>query len=150
MDRLLLLLLGILRSACRSRADLMLENAALRHQLGALVRAGRRPRITAADRWLWVVLHRLWSRWAEVLVFVKPETVVRWHHAGFRRYWNWRSRHGRRGRPRTAAEVRALVPEIGDREPDRPRQTRPVGDAQVIALSRLGGLHHRYAWRAAA
>jgi putative transposase len=32
----------------------------------------------------------------------------------------------------------------------RPRQTRPVGDAEVIALPRLGGLHHRYEWRTAA
>lgn len=42
MDRLLLLLLGVLHSACRSRADLVLENAALRRQLGVLMRAGRR------------------------------------------------------------------------------------------------------------
>jgi hypothetical protein len=97
MARLLLLLLGLLRSAYRSRADLMLENVALRHQLGVLMRAGRRPRVTAADRWFWVVLRRLWSRWSEVLAFVKPETVVRWHRAGFRLYWNWLSRRDRRG-----------------------------------------------------
>jgi putative transposase len=66
MARLLLLLLGLLRSAYRSRADLMLENTALRHQLGVLMRAGRRPRATAADRCFWVVLRRLWSRWSEV------------------------------------------------------------------------------------
>jgi hypothetical protein len=77
MDRLLLLLLGILRSACRGRADLVLENAALRHQLGVLMQAGSRPRVTAADRGFWVVLRRFWRRWSEVLVFVKPETVVR-------------------------------------------------------------------------
>src|SRR3954469_8676675 len=117
MDRLLLLLLGILRSACRSRADLMLENAALRHQLGALIRAGRRPRIRAADRWLRVVLHRLWSRWSGVLVFVKPETVVRWHRAGFRLYWNWHSCRGRQGRPRATAEVRALVRRLATENP---------------------------------
>src|SRR5262249_52107547 len=84
-----------LRSACRSRTDLMLENAALRHQLCVLTRARRRPRMTAADRWFWVVLHRLWRRWSEVLVLVKPETVVRWRRAGFRLYWNWLSRGGR-------------------------------------------------------
>jgi hypothetical protein len=56
MDRLLLLILGVVGSVCRSRADLVLENAALRHQLGVLMRAGRRPRVTAADRWFWVVL----------------------------------------------------------------------------------------------
>jgi hypothetical protein len=108
MDRLLLLFLGVLRSACRSRAGLVLENAALRHQLGVLMRTRRRPRVTAADRWFWVVLRRLWRRWTEVLVFVKPDTVVRWHRAGFRLYWNWFSRR-RRGRPRVTAELRALV-----------------------------------------
>jgi hypothetical protein len=50
MDRLLLLLLGILRSACRGRADLVLENVALQHQLGVLMQADRRPRVTAVDR----------------------------------------------------------------------------------------------------
>src|SRR5215813_12107674 len=81
----------VLRSACRSRTDLMIENAALWHQLCVLTRARRRPRMTAADRWFWVVLHRLWRRWSEVLVLVKPETVVRWRRAGFRLYWNWLS-----------------------------------------------------------
>jgi len=47
MDRLLLLILGVVGSVCRSRADLVLENAVLRHQLGVLMRAGRRPRVTA-------------------------------------------------------------------------------------------------------
>jgi hypothetical protein len=111
------MLLGVLRSACRSHADLMLENAALRHQLGVLTRTGRRPRVTAADRWFWVVLHRIWRRWSEVLVIVKPETVVRWHRAGFRLYWNWLSRRGRRGRPRPDAELRALVRRLATENP---------------------------------
>jgi hypothetical protein len=66
------------------------------------VRAGPPPATAmAADRWFWVVLHRLWRWWSEVLVLVKPETVVRWHRVGFRLYGNWLSRRGRRGRPRT-------------------------------------------------
>jgi transposase InsO family protein len=117
MDRLLLLLLGALRSACRSHADLVLENAALRHQLGVLMRAGRRPRVMAADRCFWVVLRRLWTRWSEVLVFVKPETVVHWHRAGFRLYWNWRSRRRRRGRPCAAAEIRTLIRRLATENP---------------------------------
>jgi hypothetical protein len=44
-----------------------------------------------------------------MLVFVKPETVVRWHRAGSRRYWTWLSRRGRRGRPRKAESLRALI-----------------------------------------
>ena len=37
-------------------------------------------------------LRRFWSRWTDVLVIVKPETVIGWHRAGFRLYWRWRSR----------------------------------------------------------
>ena len=97
MLRLLLELLGGLRSAVRSHADLMLENLALRQQLAAFAHSGRRPRIGATDRLFWIVLRRLWSRWLDVLVFVKPETVIRWHRAGFRFYWAWRSRRRKPG-----------------------------------------------------
>src|SRR3954471_15687098 len=82
MARLIPLLLGILLAAVRSRSDLVLENLALRQQVAVLARSGRRPRITAIDRWFWTVLRRYWSRWTDVLVIVKPETVVRWHRAG--------------------------------------------------------------------
>jgi hypothetical protein len=81
MPRLLLVLLCAFRSAFRSHADLALENLALRQQLAAFACATRRPRISGADRWFWITLRRLWSRWLDVLVFVKPETVVRWHRA---------------------------------------------------------------------
>lgn len=79
MIRLALLLLGVLSSAFRSRADLLIENLALRQQLSVVASSNRRRRITAADRLFWVVLQRVWSRWSEVLLFVKPETVIQWH-----------------------------------------------------------------------
>lgn len=43
------------------------------------------------DRLLWVLLRRVWPRWKEALVIVKPETVIAWHRAGFRLYWRWRA-----------------------------------------------------------
>ena len=86
MLRLIALLLGALRSAFRSHTDLMLENLALRQQLAVFAQSGPRLRIAAADRWLWIGMRRHWSRWSEVLIFVQPETVIRWHRAGFRRY----------------------------------------------------------------
>lgn len=46
-----------------------------------------RKRLSGSKR-----LRRLWPRWSEVLLIIKPETVVGWHRAGFRRYWRWRSR----------------------------------------------------------
>jgi len=67
----------------RSRAVLELENLALRHQIGVLQRTARkRPRLTPADRLLWVGLSRIWSDWRSALAIVKPETVVAWHRAG--------------------------------------------------------------------
>jgi hypothetical protein len=92
MVDLFLSLLGALRSAFRSRADLTLENLALRQQLANLRRTSGRPHLRKADRAFWIALSRLWSRWADVIVLVKPDTVVRWHRAGFRLFWRWKSR----------------------------------------------------------
>jgi hypothetical protein len=83
MIRLVLLLVGALRALLRRRSDLVLENLALRQQVAVLAARGGRPRITIFDRWLWTTLRRCWSRWADVLVFVKPDAVVRWHRAAF-------------------------------------------------------------------
>jgi transposase InsO family protein len=109
MLRLLVALLPTFRSALRSRRDLVVENLVLRQQLATL--AGRRhPDIRPADRIFWILLRRLWGGWAETLTIVEPDTVVRWHHAGFRLYWNWLSRRGQRsGRPPLPREVRALI-----------------------------------------
>ncbi len=55
-------------------------------------------------------MRRQWSGWAESLAIVRPDTVVRWHRAGFRIYWNWLSRRGERsGRPPLPREVSALI-----------------------------------------
>jgi putative transposase len=92
----------------RSRNDLGLELVALRHQLAVLKRKNPRPQLSWWDRLFWLSLRRLWSRWAYVLVIVKPETVVSWHRAGFRWYWRWLSRH-RPGRPKIPLELRRLI-----------------------------------------
>jgi putative transposase len=107
---LLTTLLGTLSSMFRSRAMLELENLALRHQVGVLQRSARkRPRWTPADRLLWVGLSRLWRDWRSALAIVKPETVVAWHRAGFRRFWTWKVRRGHPGRPVISREVRDLI-----------------------------------------
>src|ERR1700747_3613258 len=103
-------LLATLSSIFRSRAALQLENLALRHQIGILLRSARkRPRLTPADRLLWVGLSRLWRDWRSALAIVKPETVVAWHRAGFRRFWTWKVRRGHPGRPVISREVRDLI-----------------------------------------
>jgi putative transposase len=101
----------------RSRCDTALEVLALRQQVAVLKRKRPRPPLNSLDRLFWTALHHLWSRWADVLVIVKPETVVGWHRAGFRLYWRWRSRR-RSGRPKVTAEVRGLIRRLAADNPD--------------------------------
>jgi putative transposase len=102
--------LATLRSIFCSRAALKLENLALRHQIGVLQRSARkRPKLTAGDRLLWVLLSRIWSDWRSVLAIVKPDTVVAWHRKGFRLFWTWKIRRGQLGRPAVSREVRDLI-----------------------------------------
>lgn len=84
-------LFGALGSALRARGDLVLENLALRQQLAIFKHRDPRLRLTHPERLFWIALSRVWSRWREALVVVKPETVVGWHRWAFRRFWNWRS-----------------------------------------------------------
>ena len=93
----------------RDRADLVVENLALRHQLSCLKYRRKRPRLGPLDRAFWAVLSRLWGRWRELLVMVKPSTVVGWHRKGFKLFWTWKSRKRRPGRPRIDKDVRQLI-----------------------------------------
>jgi len=83
---------GAATDARRSRADLLLENALLRHQLVVLGRSVTRPRLTATDRGLLVLLASRLRTWADALVIVRPETVLRWHRQGLRLFWRRKSR----------------------------------------------------------
>ena len=107
----------MLRVFFQTRSDTALEILALRQQLAVLKRKRPRPQLNRLDRIFWTALRRYWSHWAEVLIIVKPETVVGWHRAGFRLYWRWRSRPGR-GRPKIAEEVRVLIRRLANDNPD--------------------------------
>ena len=107
-DMITLILRGLLRAA-RTQRSLVLENLALRHQLGVLQRTAPRPRLRTADRLFWVLLSRLWAGWTDAISVVQPETVIRWQRAGFKLFWAWKSRRSRPGRPAVAPEVRALI-----------------------------------------
>jgi transposase InsO family protein len=110
MLRLLRLLFELAARSVCSRRDLLLENLALRQQLGALKQRHPQPRLAAPDRLFWVVLRRLWPEWKRSLVLVQPETVVRWHGSGFKLYWTWLSRHRTRaGRRCINKELRELI-----------------------------------------
>ena len=117
MSSLLVLLLRTLRGSVRSHAALQLELLALRHQLQVLQRSRPRwLRLSKADRWLWVWLSRVWSRWRAALVIVQPDTVIAWHRRGFRLFWSWKSRR-RTGRPRMPERVRSLIRNMADANP---------------------------------
>ena len=98
----------IVVSALRGKRDLVLENAALRHQLMVLKRQSKGPRIENRDRLFWISLMRLWPNWRSALSLVQPDTVVGWHRRGFRAYWRWKSRTNG-GRPRIDRDVRELI-----------------------------------------
>ena len=113
----LLPLLSVLRDTLRGRAVLQLELLALRHQLATIKRTSPRPSLRSADRLLWVILSRILPNWREVLVIVKPETVVGWHRKGFRLFWAWKSRRRRGGRPTVPREVRDLIHRMSRENP---------------------------------
>src|SRR5467141_1867144 len=102
--------LGWLVSSFSCRADLVLENLALRRQLLALQALRPPRRLTALHKLFWVALRMCWSGWREPLVLVTPRTVVNWHRAGFRLYWTWVSRFSQvGGQKRVSKEIRALI-----------------------------------------
>jgi hypothetical protein len=72
------------RSGFRARADLAIENLPLRQQVATLKKDNPRPRLNIFDRAFWVALRKIWPRWKESLLIVKPETVLGWHRRGFR------------------------------------------------------------------
>src|ERR1700682_1189146 len=109
MVALICFVLAVLASPFKSNIRLEAENAVLRHQVIVLRRKLKgRARLTNNDRWFLVQLYRWFPSILPVLMIIRPETLVRWHRAGFRRYWRWKScRRG--GRPQIETEVRALI-----------------------------------------
>src|ERR1700731_1169655 len=100
---------AVLASPIKSKLRLEAENAVLRHQLIFLRRSlHSRVRRTNNDRWFLVQMYRWFPAILKVVTIVQPETLVRWHRVGFRRYWHWKSRR-RGGRPRIEIELRALI-----------------------------------------
>ena len=89
---------------------IVLENLALRQQLTVLKRRHPKPKLSPLDKLFWVSARRFWSAWKSSLIIVTPEAVVRWHRAGFRRYWSLISRvKDRVGRKKLSQEIRDLI-----------------------------------------
>ena len=117
MTGLLCFALAVLASPFKSKVRLEAENAVLRHQLHVLRRRLHgRVRLTNHDRWFFIQLYRWFPSILKVLTIIRPETLVRWHRAGFRCYWRWKSRpHG--GRPQIDTELRVLIQRISMENP---------------------------------
>jgi transposase InsO family protein len=117
MIALLSFFLTLLASSFKSKSRLEAENAALRHQLIVLRRkVCGRVQLTNGDRLFLVLLYRWFPSVLKTITIIRPETLVRWHRAGFRRYWRWKSRP-LGGRPQIAADLRALIRRMSAENP---------------------------------
>src|ERR1700738_4394772 len=109
MIGLLGFVLAVLASPFKSKLRLEAENAVLRHQLNVVRRRlPGRVRLTNHDRWFLIQLYRWFPSILQVLTIIRPETLVRWHRASFRRSWRWKSLP-LGGRPQIDTELRALI-----------------------------------------
>src|SRR5271169_1467905 len=109
MIALLWFVLAVVAAPFKSKCRLEAENAALRHQLIVLRRTVHsHVRLTNNDRWFFIQLYRWFPSILQVLTIVRPETLVRWHKAGFRSCWRWKSR-SLGGRPQIETELRVLI-----------------------------------------
>jgi len=109
MIGLLCFVVAVLASPFKSKLRLEAENAVLRHQLIVLRRRLHgRVRLTNHDRWFFIQLYRWFPSILQAFTIIRPETLLRWHRAGFRFYWRWRSRP-LGGRPPIDMELRVLI-----------------------------------------
>jgi transposase InsO family protein len=117
MMGLIRLILSLVRDLLRPRAALEVEILALRQQI-IVLRRGRPGRLpfSPTDRLILGWICRLFPDTRELLAIVRPETVLRWHRAGFRSYWRWKSMR-RAGRPAVSDEIRQLIREMSIANP---------------------------------
>ncbi|SRR5271170_594271 len=131
MDDLLKLICWAVAGLFRSRASLEAENLALRHQLSVLRRRSlKRLTFSNIDRLIFAAFYRFSPCIANALAIVEPETVIRWHRAGSRLFWRWKSRH-HLGRPRVPLKIRQLIREMSQVNP-LPRNDKQIGRCDAI------------------
>ena len=117
MIALIFLALNLLAALVKSKSRLEAENAALRQQLMVLQRKVRgRVRFSNDDRLFFVQLYRWFPSILKAMLIIRPETLVRWHRAGFRGYWRWKS-CSLGGRPPIGQELRALIRRMSQENP---------------------------------
>jgi len=113
LHALAMLVCGLLKSQKRLQA----ENLFLRHQVNiALRRAPPRPRLSGSDRMFLIWMTRICPTLLDLVQVVKPETILRWHRAGFLAYWRWKSRK-RAGRPNIDRDLHDLIRRMSQENP---------------------------------
>ena len=117
MSDLCILIWCALIGLFRPRAALQVENLVLRHQLNVLRRKSpKRLAFSNVDRLVFAGLYLAAPGVLDALKILKPQTVIRWHRAGFRTYWRWKSR-GHGGRPKAPADIRQLIRDMSIANP---------------------------------
>jgi putative transposase len=102
------------RLAFRSSWSIKAENLFLRRQLALYIERGVKPRrIDPVTRIGLTLLSRLFN-WRNALVVVRPETMIRWHRAGWKLFWRLKSRSGR---PQIPQQIQSLVRRIANENP---------------------------------
>jgi putative transposase len=109
MRDITLLALACITSIFKTRAALCAENLVLRHQLCVFHRSVKRAKVRPAGRLPGSILAKIWGDWKDALIFVKPDTVIRWQRRRFREHWTRLSLQSKPGRPTVSEEVKALV-----------------------------------------
>src|SRR5271169_2730483 len=100
--------------AFRSTRSINAENLFLRRQLALYIERGVKPRrIDSVTRIVLVILSRFFH-WRDALVVVRPETMIRWHRAGWKLFWRLKSRPGR---PPIPLKIQALIRRMGSENP---------------------------------
>jgi hypothetical protein len=82
-----------------------------------LQRSVKRTKIEPADRLLWTFLAKVWSGWKDALIFVKPDTVIRWQRASFKKHWTRPSQRGKPGRPSVPDQVKRRIRTMSSMNP---------------------------------
>jgi hypothetical protein len=102
------------RLSFRSTRSIRAENLFLRRQLALYVERGIKPRrIDHVTRISLAILSRFFN-WRDALVIVHPATMIRWHRAGWKLFWRWKSRPGR---PPIPKALQALIRRMANENP---------------------------------
>ncbi len=125
-------ILLFVRAFIMGRGAAAVENLALRQQVTVFKQSIKRPKLRTRDRVFLVVLSCLWPDWRSALAIVQPETVIKWHRKGFKLYWRWKSRHGKRGRPPIEPKIRDLIRRMS-------RENSTWGAPRIVSELALSG-----------